>query len=575
MSSADPYLNFAFHTPFKVRQLPGRYVIESLQSPGNIITINNCTLPDRYYGNYQSSWNEFPINWYYCDYTQSFGVPNSPIPDFITLCNLLLANRIPGPCQTSMSGGVQDVVNIPGGEALIANPGTGPTINVKGLIGTGGIGVTSDANSVYLSASIPLMQPDVAGIAYGFQDVGNIQNSLGYENRTFSSRSNSVGSYLPSNLILDESNVVASYQNFVNGSNVNRSTLMLHGSSSEFNQVENSVIIGRGLITPTDYSDNLYLGDFRNTDPAPYSICLNTNYYNQTVRMANESVYFGNGKNAITLNNQEFHLDVGCSKWFYHDLQTGLKDHMLLIDSSSGEISSNPYTPIEFQQPYISGNNCINQINNGNNLALVSCSSGPPAIQISVPTGVCQINSASLELTSLPPIVTPKPNILYYDPTSKVVNYAKCPSQRIASSLNTVVISNATAINTPFRTLTIPANTVASAGDILEFVCTFDGGNCPRFAAQLVGAGFPGTKISTDCAVVRKDKLTFTTVAGIIASFNWTTEYYTTVGAKMTAEYNGTNNINQTIANSMQYSIAAANVGITSFYSAVCTLYRA
>ena len=132
MTSQDPDSSFAAHVPFKIVFLPGYYVIEALSPPLNYLAISGCTLPTRYYGVFKSTWAGYYIDWSLCDYTQSFGVPSNPIPDYITLCNLLQSHRVPGPCDPVTMPGANPV-NILYQYADTVHPGN----NIISVIGNG------------------------------------------------------------------------------------------------------------------------------------------------------------------------------------------------------------------------------------------------------------------------------------------------------------------------------------------------------------------------------------------------------------------------------------------------------
>lgn len=157
MSAADPDANFANFVPFKVTYLPGKYVIQALDPPLNFLALDSCGLPTRYFGNYQSLWDGYAINWSLCDYNQSFGVSGSPIPDYPTLCTLLQSNRVAGPCENSMSG-VATVNNSsdPGVGLKDTTNSTATDIYIKRLASaTSALTLTDNATNVTFDLTLP------------------------------------------------------------------------------------------------------------------------------------------------------------------------------------------------------------------------------------------------------------------------------------------------------------------------------------------------------------------------------------------------------------------------------------
>jgi len=188
---------------------------------------------------------------------------------------------------------------------------------------------------------VAAMTPTVLGTAYGSQ-AADTDNHLGFENNVVSgSRSNAIGSYL-SAFTMDESNLMSAYQNFIAGtpSSINRSNCFLSSDSSELNSLNYSHILGAELkANGLDLEKCVYIGNLVNVIPTTVSICLTNDLYGGVIQMAEESVYFGSNRNTLTLNNNEFHIDFRCDRWFYHDLAGGTATEILYYEPSSGQIT--------------------------------------------------------------------------------------------------------------------------------------------------------------------------------------------------------------------------------------------
>lgn len=360
-------------------------------------------------------------------------------------------------------GDVQAVSNVGSGATLVANPGPGPYIDIKTLLPGSNVYLNNGGSEVTINSNYPnAMLPDTLGTAYGNQDTGNVMNALGFQNSSFASRSNSLGCYLPSNLNMDESNVLSSYQNFSNGCNVNLSSMIIHGDSSNFNAVDNSVIIGRAFINaPTVHAENIEIGDFSNTTPAAYSICVNNNHYGGTIGMSKKSVYIGCGRNSISVAPQECHLDFGCPDLFYHDLTQANTFNCLYYDNTNGKIT----------------HDTLSAIHSSDLTSTVSCTSNITQVQSD---DLIQINSGTgtLEITNLVNTITN--NVLYYDTITRRVTQGIKPaagtgnSSRIATVTTPVTHNALTPVNTNLLTMNIPANTFLTPGDCIHFEFNID-----------------------------------------------------------------------------------------------------
>jgi collagen type VII alpha len=237
------------------------------------------------------------------------------------------------------STGVQTVGNTGTGTAqLVVN--TDPlNPKVKTLFEGAGLSLFNGVDDILIQCDP--MAPTVFGSIYGNQT--NTENFIGNNNNALSGagqRSNVIGSDLPG-FNTDESNVIVSYQNLSTATNTySRSNIMLSGDSSEISESTNSHIYANSLNAGSLSMNNcLYIGNMANTTPADGSICINNNEYGNTINMAKESVYIGSGQNAITLGNNECHLDFKCPKLFYHDLGGGVFSDSLYYDSASGKIA--------------------------------------------------------------------------------------------------------------------------------------------------------------------------------------------------------------------------------------------
>lgn len=116
------------------------------------------------------------------------------------------------------------------------------------------------------------------------------------------------------------------------------------------------------------------------------------------------------------------------------------------------------------------GGNIISSIGNTDESALISCSSGPAAIQI-VSAGIVEVNGASYKLTNLPS--GSSSNVIYFDSSTKLASYSTLPSSSSAITYDATTVTlpiNSTAIGgVAMQTLTIPANTFTSVGQVCRW----------------------------------------------------------------------------------------------------------
>lgn len=167
--------------------------------------------------------------------------------------------------------------------------------------------------------------------------------------------------------------------------------------------------------------------------------------------------------------------------------------------------------PINFQvTDTIRSNNCIAQINDGADTALMTCSSNTAQVYSA---DLIQINSgnANVEITNLNNTVTP--NVLYYDTSSKLVTYGAAtagptgatgatggPQFSIARILGTTLATGTTG---SLGSVTIPANTLTASSQSFRFVtygtmaANSSGGGINNIAFQI-----NGSTVGTACSLL-------------------------------------------------------------------------
>lgn len=198
---------------------------------------------------------------------------------------------------------------------------------------TGPTGATGD-----IGPNIP-MTPSIIGSAYGFQDTGSLINNLGFDNNATLTRGNVYAQGVPSSLTGDKSNVIASVNTLQATNNIVDSNVIISADTSELQNVNRSTLIGQSFTNSNDFDHCMYIGDMSNTTPNNYSMCLNTNYYGNTITMAKESAYFGFGRNSLTLNNNECHFDFRAPDLYYHDLAQSNTPNILYYDNANSKIT--------------------------------------------------------------------------------------------------------------------------------------------------------------------------------------------------------------------------------------------
>ena len=230
--------------------------------------------------------------------------------------------------------------NLPsGGSAVLSNPGSGNSFNFKTLLANTGISISDNVDNVFVGLN-PMTPGEIGGI-YGSQRATE-DNRIGFKNFVpDGSKSNVIGSELPSSLLGESSNIISSYINLstANGT-FSRSNVILSGDNSEINSTVNTHVMandfaGSGL----DMESSLYIGNMRNTRPTTVSACINQNLYGNTIEMGKNSWYIGSGRNPISLAPNEMHFDTGCDRLYYHDLATGSNSDVLFYDPVSGLIT--------------------------------------------------------------------------------------------------------------------------------------------------------------------------------------------------------------------------------------------
>ncbi len=383
---------------------------------------------------------------------------------------------------------------------------TGPTGFTGPTGATGSTGPTGPTGDI--GPNIP-MTPSAIGSAYGFQDTGSLINNLGFDNNATLTRGNVYAQSVPSSLTGDKSNVIASINTLQASNNIVDSNVILSADGSEVPNTLTSNIIGQGFVNgSSDYERCLYVGDMRNTIPSSLSTCINNNLGSQTITMAKESAYFGSGWTPITVNNNECHFDYKAPRLYYHDLAQTNTSNVLFYDNTSSQISYDAVSNlpngaiIQHQVPDIThGGNIIAVVGNTDETAVVSCSSGPAAVQL-VCNDLIQINSgtANLQIVNLPTAITS--TTLYYNNITKNVSFGAATGGPTGptgatgvtgpTGINGVtgptgpaggaaagVTFNATSVILPInssaaggvvmQTLTIPANTLTAVGDVIRY----------------------------------------------------------------------------------------------------------
>ncbi len=297
--------------------------------------------------------------------------------------------------------------NLGSGEPILSDPATANSFHYKTLVAGTNINLVSTPNDITIenTAAIPsAMQPTTLGLAYGYQDSGTLLNNLGYDNNSQLTRGNVIAQGIPNTLVGDKSNVIASVNTLQSNNNIIDSNVMISGDTSEVANVTRSNLIGQSFNNSSDYDHCLYIGDMTNTTPNNYSTCINTNYYGNPITMAKEAVYFGSGKNNITLANQEFHVDTGCPALYYHDLASASTSDVLYYDSANGKITysaapassvtqnnlgagevilSNPGTATSFDYKTLVAGTNINLVSTANDITIENTAAVPVLNQVS------------------------------------------------------------------------------------------------------------------------------------------------------------------------------------------------
>ena len=230
--------------------------------------------------------------------------------------------------------------NLPsGGSTILSNPGSSNLFNFKTLLAGTGISINDDVNNV--NFGLNEMTPTIIGGIYGSQ-LTLENNHIGYGNEVpDGSKSNIIGSSLPSSLLADTSNIMSSYSNLssANGS-FSRSNILISGDGSQLNSSKNThTLVNDFPALGIDMENSIYIGDMKNTKPASLSTCINQNTYGNTIEMSNNSWYIGSGRNNLSIASNEMHFDTGCDKLYYHDLSQNSNTDVLFYDPSTGLIT--------------------------------------------------------------------------------------------------------------------------------------------------------------------------------------------------------------------------------------------
>lgn len=147
---------------FVVTAIPGYYQFTNSENAQNIIYIDSDTLPESFGKSNLCVWNKILINWNFCDFFTSFGLPNSPIPTPPDLILALSAIRINGPCCASPNmltavqnegGGVQikDETTSTTNTAYLRTLATNSGVLSAVLFGAGNTEIDLDTNIEYLT----------------------------------------------------------------------------------------------------------------------------------------------------------------------------------------------------------------------------------------------------------------------------------------------------------------------------------------------------------------------------------------------------------------------------------------
>lgn len=310
---------------------------------------------------------------------------------------------------------------------ILATSGSGYNFNFKSVLESTGITIADNPND--LTVELKPMDPEQIGGIFGAQNKED--NFIGFDNRvTLGTKSNIIGSKLPSALIGEASNIISSYSNLstANGT-FTRSNILLSGSDSEINTSRDSHIMACNFSgSGVDMNNSIYIGDFINTRPSDISMCINSNLHGNSIRMAKESVYLGTGQTTLSLSPGECHMDFRCPAWFYHDLNSGATSNVLYYDTSSSQIT---YGAVE-----------VTLSNSGASGSLILLNPG---------TGSGPFNFATLQTAS---------------DGLDVINNSDVYNLRTHTCINSCVVGPSVNINIPTRTTVTINNLTASTATI-------------------------------------------------------------------------------------------------------------
>lgn len=469
-SAIFPTPNFAQFERYVITGIPGFYVLTSLINSANVLQFENHTLPTRYIPGGQAEWDEIIINFGNCDWVLSFGAPNNNLPSPGQISAYIETLFVPLP---GTMGVLAVLPSVAAGESLVNTADSTPSIvYLKNLVAGTGIGLSHNNSQITIDSTgtlmrnstlranvdptgsvgptgglllppgtgqfqMPLTVVDVGlgiGSAYFINDNGDF--TMNADNILF----NNEGHFyiLVQAFSLGTVDKVDPFiaQVLLDGQAIFAATPASTGGTQE------SLTVPFGPTYTKAWSASGGANAFITAGQQLALVILPSNPadFNELTRTCSISITRVDAEGFIgppgipgviqTVNNIGGGLALVDNPGGNAniDIKTLIAGTDITLTDNGNDITIDA-TPnpnnirINFQVTDVdtgSGNE-IAEIGNGQGTALISCSDGPPAIQVSVPSGVLQLNLGSFELLGISSAVGD--SMLAYDTVSKMVSY--------------------------------------------------------------------------------------------------------------------------------------------------------
>ena len=391
-------------------------------------------------------------------------------------------------------GGVQSVDNEGSGHELVDN--TDPlNPKIKSIITGDGISMVNNGDDETISTDINYSSLDtngklnVYGLTQDFTDADSAKLIIGSSPSTFNYINNAnLNSMTESTLgwvTNSEYQIVDRVSSLSNTSEITMTSTLIdlqtNGSVNIQPDVEfkSEIVVTPGIIySEIDQTTTLIEQTVSNSTtelskttqiPSSYTAIVGDPLDDYSkLEITPTKIQIHNDYNGV---DRSFRIDQGFS--YLTGLPT-FSDALVSIDQTTGllGITSSNATLINYQTADLSTGtgNILSRLGNALQTALITCSSGPAAIQL-VSSGLIQINGSVIELTNLTPAT--KSNIVYFDSTTKEISYGAVPSANSAINFTATTVNlpiNSTTVGgVAMQTLTIPANTLNTVGDVVRF----------------------------------------------------------------------------------------------------------